>query len=57
MGKTFIFKNVEAVRDNESYFQFDYSATSDGKMKTATFRKEAICGWSVTLATQVTPKQ
>lgn len=47
-GKTFTFKDVEVVCDNESVIQFKYSAMSDGKAKTATFPKGNIAGWSCT---------
>lgn len=48
-GKTFTFKDVELICDNESMLQFNYSAMSDGKTKTASFPKATICGWSLTL--------
>ena len=47
-GKTFTFKDVEVTCDNENVLQFNYSAMSDGKVKTATFPKGTLCGWSVT---------
>ena len=47
-GKTFTFKDGTVVCSNESTLQFTYSAMSDGKLKTATFPKNTICGWSVT---------
>jgi len=47
-GKTFTFKNVEVVCDNETILQFTYTAMSDGKVKTATFPKGGVCGWSLT---------
>ena len=47
-GRTYTFKNVEMVCDNETVLQFNYSAMSDGKAKTATFPKLTLCGWSVT---------
>jgi len=47
-GRTYTFRNVEMVCDNETVLQFRYSAMSDGKAKTATFPKGTLCGWSVT---------
>uniref|UniRef100_A0A6M3ISF2 Uncharacterized protein n=1 Tax=viral metagenome TaxID=1070528 RepID=A0A6M3ISF2_9ZZZZ len=47
-GKTYTFKDVTISCDNETILQFNYSAMSDGKLKTATFPKSNICGWSVT---------
>lgn len=47
-GRTYTFKNVTLICDNESVLQFEYAAMSDGKAKTATFPKTALCGWSVT---------
>ncbi len=57
-GKTYKFKYVEMVCDNETILKFEYSAMSDGtgwdtyqiaeKVNTATFPKATICGWSVT---------
>lgn len=47
-GRTYTFKDVEIVCDNETVIQFKYSAMSDGLAKTATFPKTGICGWSLT---------
>ena len=47
-GKTFTFRKVEVLCDNETTLQFDYAAMSDGKIKTATFPKSTLCGWSLT---------
>lgn len=47
-GKTYTFRSVDIVCDNETTLQFTYAAMSDGKSKTATFPKANICGWSVT---------
>ena len=47
-GRTYTFKDVEVVCDNESVLQFKYSAMSDGKQKLGTFPKATLCGWSVT---------
>ena len=48
LGNTFTFKNVKITCSNETTLQFDYMAMSDGKIKTATFPKPTICGWSTT---------
>jgi hypothetical protein len=45
-GRTFSFKKVEILTDNETVLVFSYSAMSDGEKKTATFQKNQICGWS-----------
>jgi len=47
MGKTFTFKDVNITCDNETMLVFIYAAMSDGKVKTGTFQKNTICGWSV----------
>jgi len=47
-GRTYTFRNVELLCDNESVLVFNYSAMSDGKIKTATFPKATLCGWSTT---------
>lgn len=47
-GRTYTFRNVRMVCDNETVLQFVYSAMSDGREKTATFPKATLCGWSVT---------
>ena len=47
-GRTYTFKNVTMVCDNETVLQFSYKAMSDGKDKVATFPKSGIAGWSVT---------
>ena len=47
-GRTYTFKNVEMVCDNETVIVFNYAAMSDSKSKTATFPKATLCGWSVT---------
>ena len=45
-GRTYTFKNVTILCDNETVLVFDYAAMSDGKKKVATFQKSKICGWS-----------
>lgn len=47
-GKTFTFRNVKLICDNESFLQFGYGAMSDGKSKMANFPKANLCGWSTT---------
>ena len=47
-GRTYTFKNVWMVCDNETVLQFEYAAMSDGNRKVATFPKATLCGWSVT---------
>lgn len=47
-GHTFTFRDVEIVCNNETTLQFNYRAMSDGRMKTATFPKATLCGWSTT---------
>jgi len=47
-GKTYTFKNVKLLCDNETVLVFQYAAMSDGKSKIATFPKATLCGWSVT---------
>lgn len=46
-GRTFTFKNVNILHDNETGLTFDYIAMSDGQVKQATFLKSRIVGWSV----------
>ena len=38
-GRTYTFKEVDIVCDNETMLQFTYSAMSDGKSKIANFPK------------------
>ena len=47
-GHTFTFRNVTVVCDNETTLAFSYKAMSDGKVKTGTFSKFRIVGFSVT---------
>ena len=47
-GRTYTFKDVRVMCDNESVVNFSYSAMSDGNRKLATFPKNTMCGWSVT---------
>ncbi len=45
-GKTFTFRNVTIVTDNESSLVLKYTAMSDGKVKIIDIQKTAIVGWS-----------
>ena len=47
-GRTYTFKSVKILHDNESVIQFTYAAMSDGKSKTATFYKRNVAGVSFT---------
>lgn len=47
-GKTFTFREVKIVQDNESVLVFEYVAMSDGKRKRMTARKDALVGHSTT---------
>ena len=47
-GKTYTFKDIELLIDNETTIQFSYRAMSDGLEKIGTFPKSNICGWSLT---------
>jgi hypothetical protein len=47
-GRTYTFRNVKMLCDNETVLQFSYAAMSDGLAKVATFPKNTLCGWSVT---------
>ena len=49
-GRTYTFKSIKMLCDNETILQFQYQAMSDSKIKTATFPKNTICGWSVTVS-------
>ena len=46
-GRTFTFKNVDLVTDNETVLVFTYGAMSDGKNKQMTMQKSQVIGWSV----------
>lgn len=45
-GKTFSFKGISIVTDNESVLVFNYTAMSDLRSKTATFLKRNMAGYS-----------
>ena len=47
-GRTYTFRNVKLICDNETVLQFGYAAMSDGNTKVATFPKATLCGWSLT---------
>lgn len=55
-GKTFTFRNIELLTDNETIIQFSYRAMSDGLEKIGTFPKANICGWSLTEKGGITPE-
>ena len=46
-GRTYSFKKVEILTDNETVLVFSYLAMSDGNKKIATFQKTQICGWAI----------
>jgi len=46
-GKTFTFKKVLIITDNETVLIFSYVAMSDGGSKVATFYKSSIVGISI----------
>lgn len=48
-GRTYTFRDIEMICDNETMLVFSYEAMSDGESKVATFPKATLCGWSVTL--------
>ena len=48
VGRTYTFRDVEMLCDNETEIQIGYTAMSDGLYKVATFPKNTMCGWSVT---------
>ncbi len=45
-GRTFTFRQVEMLTENESVLEAAYTAVSDGLRKTLTVQKSAIVGWS-----------
>ncbi len=47
-GRTYTFRDIKMLTDNESVLVFSYAAMSDGKQKVATFYKSNICGHSLT---------
>lgn len=48
MGKTFTFKNVSILTDNETMLVFAYKAMSDGLTKVGRFFKGMFVGFSTT---------
>lgn len=46
-GRTYTFRTVKLLTDNETVLVFAYKAMSDSLAKVATFQKNQICGWSV----------
>lgn len=45
-GRTFTFRKVEIISDNETVITFQYKAMSDNLIKTATFYKQHVAGIS-----------
>ena len=45
-GKTFTFRNVSGVIENETSLSFNYWAMSDGKFKKVSFYRPGIVGHS-----------
>ena len=52
-GRTYTFRNVSLIIDNETVITFIYSAMSDGLRKEGTFYKNRIVGISLTEMQQV----
>jgi len=52
-GRTYTFKEVTIVCDNETILQFRYKAMSDSLVKVGTFPKSGICGWSTSKLTDL----
>jgi hypothetical protein len=46
-GRTYTFRDLTIVCDNEIVLQFSYKAMSDGNEKIGTFQKSRIVGWSI----------
>jgi len=46
-GRTYTFRNVEILIDNETALVFQYTAMSDGNVKTGTFYKSQIAGIAI----------
>lgn len=46
-GRTFTFKNVTIVHNNETGLRFEYTAMSNGETKEANFLHAQIAGFSV----------
>ena len=47
-GRTYTFRNVKLMMDNETVIVFSYAAMSDGLSKIATFYKDHVAGVSKT---------
>ena len=45
-GKTFTFKEVSMIQDNQSVIMFTYRAVSDSRVKEGSFYKDNIAGVS-----------
>ncbi len=48
MGRTYTFRDVKILTDNETVLVFVYTAMSDDLIKKATFFKNRFVGFSVT---------
>ena len=46
-GNTFTFHNPVVKVDNESVIEFEYKASSDGRVKKGSFLKKRIVGYSI----------
>lgn len=46
-GRTFTFKDITVICDNEAALAFKYVAMSDGRTKYFTARKDALAGFSI----------
>jgi len=46
-GRTLSFRDIVIISNNESFLTFDYRAMSDSLIKTGTFQKRALVGWSI----------
>ena len=51
-GRTFTFRNAAIRLNNETELVIDYTAMSDGLLKTATLQKNHIVGWALTQLAQ-----
>lgn len=45
-GKTFTFKDVDDLNENQTVIEFTYKAMSDGNFKQGKFYVANIAGWS-----------
>jgi hypothetical protein len=56
-GRTFTFRYVTILSDNEYEIRFAYNAMSDGLEKEATFYKAHVAGVAKTASTSDTPEE